>query len=92
MKKFGSLGVEILKRSVLQVLYERHNDSTYRTDLRQDEIRKWAGIPKQPDGQCRLTRGILNLLKDDKYVEPETYRTGFWKITEKGIAIIERGL
>ena len=59
----------------------------YRVPLQQDKIRQLLDIPKQIYTDNYLIRGILELLKDEKYVEHDGY--GSWKIREKGIAVIE---
>ena len=86
---FADYGLEILKRSVLLVLYQQPLDSggQHRRYLRQDAIRKQLNIRKPPYEPNRLIRGILDILQEDKYVE---YRyEGFWRIKEKGVSFIE---
>ena len=90
MEKFASLGVEILKRSVLQELYDQYHDSTPVNYLHQDDIRDRAGIPPQKPGQVCVTRSVLNLLKADEYVKDVPHRSKRWsQITEEGISVIE---
>ena len=88
--EFASYGLEILKRSVLLVLYQQHLDkSTHREDLSQETIRELLDIPKEAYSSNKLVRGILDLLKVDGYAEMNRYRTGCWQITEEGVSVIE---
>lgn len=89
---FASYGLEILKRSVLLVLYQQPLDyaGTHRRTLSQDTIRQRLGIPKQLYTPNRLVRGILDILQDDEYVD-FCGRGGHWRITEKGVSVIEDG-
>ena len=90
MEKFASLGVEILKRSVLQELYDQYYNCTPVNYLHQDAIRDRTGIPPQKPGHVCVTRCILNLLKTDKYVEDVPDKSERWsQITKKGISVIE---
>ena len=92
MDTFASLGLDILKRSTLQVLYEQHkaqtNGLSYRKDLSQEHIRLKLSIPKAYSSN-KLVRGILDLLYLDGYVDGHSYRTGCWEITQEGISLIE---
>ena len=79
----ASHGLEILKRCVLDVLYEARNEDP----ISQDTIRKQLSIPKQLYDKNRLVAGILDLLKKDEYVRD--FVGGYWQIKEEGINIIE---
>ena len=80
--------LEILKQSVLLVLYEQPLDYIGRKQsLHQNTIRKQLSIPKPIYTPNRLVHGILDILENDKYVEP--YSVAHWRITEKGISVIE---
>ena len=71
------------------MLYQQPLDykGQHRRHLRQNAIRQQLNMPKALYEPNRLVRGILDILKDDKYVE---YRyEGFWRITEKGVDFIE---
>lgn len=89
-KTFANYGLEILKHAVLSVLYE-HAVSGTPAFLRQDEIRERLGIPRtKPIAGKRLNRltaGVLEHLKEEKSVKYN--KKGGWKITEKGVSIIE---
>ena len=65
---FASYGLEILKKSVLLVLYQQPLDyaGKHRRTLNQDTIRKRLGIPKPLYTSNRLVRGILDILEDDE--------------------------
>ena len=86
---FASYGLEILKRSVLLVLYQQPLDDTgkHRRTLHQNNIRQQLGIPKQIYTPNNLVRGILDILEEDEYVE--FFVGGLWRITEKGVSVIE---
>lgn len=85
-----SYGLEILKRSVLWVLYEQPLDykNEHRRSLHQDKIRQQLGIPKPLYEPNRLVHGILDLLAEDEYVE-KAWISGHWRIREEGISVIE---
>ena len=84
--EFASYGLEILKRSVLLVLYDARDEGF----IRQVEIRERLGIPRvDPDaGNLNsLFYGILSYLQADGHVHHEVRRG--WQITEKGVSKIE---
>ena len=86
--EFASYGLEILKRSVLLVLYEQPLDHAgRRKSVHQNTIRKYLGIPKPIYTPNRFVHGILDILADDACVEPSG--VAHWRIIEKGIAVIE---
>ena len=89
MDTFASLGLEILKRSVLQVLYEEHKYGE-RHRLIRKQIGERLGIQK-PHGHSTnntpLVEGILIHLEEDEYVE--STKNNRWKITPKGVSGIE---
>ena len=80
-------GLEILKMSVLLVLYEEGTFSTssgYYRPLAQKKIHQRLGLIGR---NYRFVQGILEFLEADGYVEH--YSNGKWAITEKGRAIIK---
>ena len=87
---FASYGLEILKRAVLLVLYEEQT-SGERRRLTRLQISERFGI-KKPGGKdidnVSLIEGILLHLREDRVVESNAGNR--WRITEKGIALIER--
>ena len=97
--EFASYGLEILKRSVLLVLYKQYvSGPSHKRSLRIGEIGKQLDIrPLERDKKHRpsgkhaymngLTQGILAHLLDDKQVE--WLGEGHWRITEAGISVIE---
>ena len=74
-----SHGLEILKWSVLDVLYQERNKNF----ISQRTICKHLGIRKNN----HLIRGILYLLKEDNYVNE--FHKSCWNIREEGINRIE---
>lgn len=86
---FASLGLEILKKSVLLVLYEEHKSGERRRLTRQ-QISQRLDI-KKPGGydinNVSLIEGILIHLQEDRDVESNAVNR--WKITEKGVSVIE---
>ena len=97
---FASYGLEILKRSVLLVLYEGtdmiHETSTYSYGyptgrvLTAKQIREKLDILQPPRGVVStnaLIRGILDYLRHDGHAYH--YVDVGWGITEEGIRIIE---
>ena len=98
--EFASYGLEILKRSVLLVLYEQYvSGPSHKRFLRLGKIGEQLGIrPRdippldiRPSGKDALmeglTRGILAHLLNDEDVE--WLGSGRWQITQKGISVIE---
>ena len=87
---FASYGLEILKRSVLLVLYEEHLGEQQR--LTRIEISQRFGI-KKPGGRDidnrPLIEGILRHLAEDEVVDSNAVNR--WQITEKGVSLIENG-
>ncbi len=87
---FADMGLEMLKRAVLLVLYDETSPSEGR--IRQDEVRKRLGIKRidysaDPARHNALIFGILMHLKDDGYAY---HNSGYgWQITEEGVALIE---
>lgn len=97
--EFASYGLEILKRSVLLVLYEQYvSGPSHRRFLTIKEIGEQLDIrplerdTNRPRGKHAymngLTQGILAHLLDDKQVE-WLGEKGLWQITEDGISVIE---
>ena len=96
---FASYGLEILKRSVLLVLYDStdvyYDDippSPYGDErlLKAWQIRQRLGIPKLQyvsANENSLIYGILNLLYDEGLAYH--YLSRGWAITEKGVSVIE---
>ena len=85
---FASYGLEILKRSVLLVLYEAasRNEGL----IKQHEISNRLNIPyvTNPSGNTySLIQGILDLLKLDGYAHHEV--DCGWRITEQGVLLIK---
>ena len=80
--EFANYGLEILKRSVLLVLYEENLGGESQLA---HTITKRLGIPQLPpyNGGALLVTDVLIRLKKDKLV------TDDWKITTKGINFIE---
>ena len=85
---FASYGLEILKRSVLLVLYEEHLGERRR--LTRIEISQRFGI-KKPGGRDidnrPLIEGILIHLAEEGVVNSNAVNR--WQITEKGVSLIE---
>lgn len=81
-------GLELLKHSVLCVLYEEHLGENRR--LTRIEISQRLGI-KKPDGRdadnIPLIEGILIHLQEDEVVDRNAVNR--WRITEDGISHIE---
>ena len=87
--EFASYGLEILKRSVLLVLYDARDERF----IPQVEIRERLGIPRVDPGAGNLNSlffGILSYLQADGYAHHEV-RSG-WQITEQGVSLIEDGV
>ena len=86
---FASYGLEILKRSVLLVLYEEHKYGERRR-LTRIEISQRFGI-KKPGGRDidnrPLIEGILIHLAEDGVVDRNAVNR--WQITEKGVSLID---
>ena len=85
---FASYGLEILKRSVLLVLY----DAALRNEglIEQHEISNRLDIPYVPNASGNtysLIQGILDQLKLDGFAHHEV--DCGWQITEKGVSLIE---
>lgn len=81
---FAAYGLEILKRSVLLVLYEENLGEGFRPD----KIRERLGIPPLPPyhGGAMLFSDILVRLQEDELVN----KVGdCWEITSEGIEFIE---
>ena len=87
---FADMGLEMLKRAVLLVLYD--TTSPFEGLIKQDEVRKRLGIKKidysvDPGRHNALIFGILMHLKDDGYAY---HNSGYgWRITEEGVLLIE---
>ena len=86
---FADMGLEILKRSVLLVLYDTTSPSG--GVIRQDEVRKQLGIKNinyfDSARHNALIYGILSHLRDDGYVY---HNVGYgWQITEEGVLLIK---
>ena len=84
---FASYGLEILKRSVLLVLYEKTRGGEL---IEQHEISNSLDIPyvRNPSGNIySLIQGVLDQLKLDEHAHHEV--DCGWQITEKGVSFIE---
>ena len=84
--EFAAYGLEILKRSVLLVLYEENLGGAYQLA---HKITKRLGIPPLPSnsGGAMLVTDVLTRLHNDKMVKYTT--AGDLEITTKGIEFIE---
>ena len=91
---FASYGLEILKRSVLLVLYE--GTDVYPLQgrvLKPSEISKELDIPSVQNPATRqhhLVCGILDQLANEEHAY--RYIHEGWCITEKGVSLIEDGV
>ena len=97
--EFATSGLKILKRAVLHVLYEEYKkvqdeDEDIPSDIwriRVSRSTQWIsqelGIG-EIIGSPTLVGGILYHLRKDNLAEEAGYVS--WKITEKGISVIER--
>ena len=95
--EFASYGLEILKRSMLLVLYEGTDSVSEEPPLYPDgrvltaeKIRETLGIIKPQRSIVSinaLIRGVLDHLQHDKHVYH--YGNIGWAITEKGVFAIE---
>ena len=85
--EFASLGLEILKRSALLVLYELHVCSPDKPYLRLTNVREQLDLPMLGKHNS-LTHGILMHLADEGYAE-WIGSGGQWQITPEGVSIIE---
>ena len=87
---FASYGLEILKLSVLLVLYEAKHKGEL---LQPNEIRHRLGIPHAKDerkGHANLILATLRYLKDEDKVDDHWVGGATaWQITEKGVSVIE---
>lgn len=88
--EFAAYGLEILKRSVLLVLYDAKQAPRGPKKRQPDKIRERLGIPPLPpyQGGAMLVTDILERLKLDELVDDSTRREG-WEITAEGIEFIE---
>ncbi len=94
--EFAAYGLEILKRSVLLVLYEGtdivYEKSPYRPErtLTAGEIRQRLDI-LQPQYVCASTNSLIHGILDHLYHDGHAYRyVGYgWGITEEGVSVIE---
>lgn len=81
-------GLEMIKRSALQVLYEARDEFIFIT---QDQVRERLGIPKvdyyDPARHNALIYGILMHLQEDGHAY-HNVSVG-WQITEEGVSVIE---
>ena len=93
---FASMGLEILKRSVLLVLYEGtdivYERSPYRPGriLTAGQIRQQLDI-LQPQRVCTSTNALIHGILDHLYHDDHAYHyVGVgWGITEEGVSVIE---
>lgn len=97
--ELANTGLDILKKSVLLVLYEltdpigrtlKLTDPIGRT-LKQGKIREWLGIRRPEiinENVNSLILGVLLDLRTDGYAR-DTYGSG-WAITEEGVSYIEK--
>ena len=89
---FAHHALEILKRSVLLVLYKRDKEASYQRQryLKPSDFSKHLGIsPPQVTSSDRhaLFYGILDHLREKKLACHHLHMG--WAITEKGISVIE---
>ena len=94
---YASYGLEILKRAVLEVLYEgtdvapiRGSSNDHGRLLEAGEIRERLGLPHSEyiaSSTSALIHGILGYLKDNGYAH-HYVRQG-WQITNEGVSLIE---
>ena len=89
----ASYGLEILKRAVLEVLYQQRKDAEKKwgqSYLQPKDIHPRLGL-LQPQYTASdtyaLTYGILGYLKDNGYAEH--YSDQGWQITNEGVSFIE---
>ena len=101
--EFASYGLDILKRSVLLVLYEgtdpvdvveikKKRSRPYPSGriLKAEKVREHISIPKPRFTSVNvnsLTRGILDHLRQDEHAYH--YIDVGWAITKKGVSVIE---
>ena len=86
---FAAYGLEILKRSVLLVLYDQQTSGENRRFTR-FEICEMCGIKAPGDraiDNMQLIEGILQHLREDGTVESNAVNR--WRITQKGVSLIE---
>ena len=86
---FAAYGLDILKRSVLLVLYEAKQTPRGPRKLQPDKIRQLLDLPRVSlyGERERLVHGVLKHLDDDGLVD-HTVDIG-WEITTDGIEFIE---
>ncbi len=85
--EFASYGLEILKRAVLEVLYQQQKNAEklgVQSSLQPTGIREQLGLPRRGT----LIREILMHLAGDGHAE-KLGPSGRWNITENGIKVIE---
>ena len=81
---FAVYGLEILKHAVLLLLYQTASET-----LSVKEIRERLGLHHKSLG-TNLIRDVLEFLKEEETVEDEDWGLiGHWRITEKGVSVIE---
>ena len=85
-KAFAHFGLERLKKSVLQVLYDAHVFRE-RGFLGFNDIHEALDINRIPKTKDYFVHGILLRLWKDGHAERTGY--GRWKITPQGIAFID---
>lgn len=90
---FAIYGLEILKRSVLLVLYEADQLSVRDKTVSMREIRKRLSLPQLKRSEISvgnptdLVRAILQHLYKDKLVDHPVHDG--WEITSKGVEFID---
>ena len=90
--EFATMGLEILKRSVLLVLYDARDERI--PYLQPKEIGERLGIPPtrwERDGHNALILSILNHLDEEDLVEKTWIGVYKWGISEEKIKVIEGG-
>ena len=92
--EFAAYGLEMLKRSVLLVLYDAaEHQPPWRKTVSMREIRKQLDLPQLKKSEISvgnptdLVRAILQHLESDNLAD-HTVRDG-WEITPEGIEFIE---
>ena len=85
---YASYGLGVLKRAVLEVLYQQQKDAEelrVQSSLRPTDIRQRLDLPRRDT----LIREVLMHLAGDGHAE-NLGSSGQWNITENGIQVIER--
>ena len=84
---FASYGLEMLKYTVLLVLFEQHDTGRQYATL--GLIKERLDLPRGSSGQNHLARAILEILEVEGTAERYYQFEAAWQITEEGIQAIE---